>query len=291
MAAVLNEWRRITEPAEFDRVSRAILAVLVSAQIGAARAGAEMVPAALEEVGYPEQQRMLLRPAAFAGAASDGRDLQNLIRLAPRYAAGDRMLSALGAPADGTLAEQRMVASGRWLALVTQQQIADAGRAATSVAITATDRAGWMRYVNPPCCQRCAILAGRIYRHSHGFKRHPGCDCQMAPVSDRQPDGYLSSIDPDQIHDLTEAQRNALEDGGDLNQIVNAYRARLKGRESMLTTSEGTSRRGWATYAGHSGRRLTPDGIYQIAGDDRVAARRLLAEHGYLVGNLRALAA
>lgn len=88
-------------------------------------------------------------------------------------------------------------------------------------------------------------------------------------------------IDPDQIHDLTEAQREALADGADLSRVVNAYRTADRdargrvvagARQRMTTTTE----------IGRGDRaRLTPDGIRQIGRtrEERVA---LLVEHGYL---------
>jgi hypothetical protein len=43
---------------------------------------------------------------------------------------------------------------------------------------------GFVRRVNPPCCGRCAILAGRWYRYDSGFRRHPRCDCTLEPTSE-----------------------------------------------------------------------------------------------------------
>jgi hypothetical protein len=34
---------------------------------------------------------------------------------------------------------------------------------------------GYIRLLTPPSCARCVILAGRFYRWSDGFKRHPNC--------------------------------------------------------------------------------------------------------------------
>jgi hypothetical protein len=34
---------------------------------------------------------------------------------------------------------------------------------------------GWIRVLDPPSCGRCAILAGRFYKWSDGFLRHPNC--------------------------------------------------------------------------------------------------------------------
>ena len=42
--------------------------------------------------------------------------------------------------------------------------VTDAARAAESVSMTAYPDIYHVRYVNPPCCSRCAILAGRVYR-------------------------------------------------------------------------------------------------------------------------------
>lgn len=221
-----------------------------------------MVPAALGQTGFPEKPLALVNPKAFMNVASDGRSLESLLWLVPDVA--DRA----GGPV-----VQRMAAGRTFLDLVTHRQVADAGRGASSVAIAATARTGWVRYVNPPCCQRCAVLAGRVYRYSQGFKRHHRCDCQMRPVSDREPpEGYTDTIKPDQIHDLTDAQREALAEGADLNRTVNAYRKRLKDRDKMTTTYE----------LARGGGRLTPDGIYQVA-SSREQAIAMLRTHGYLL--------
>ena len=52
--------------------------------------------------------------------------------------------------------------------------VADAARGAESVSIATRPRVGYVRYLSPPSCSRCAILAGRFYRWSTGFLRHPG---------------------------------------------------------------------------------------------------------------------
>lgn len=171
-----------------------------------------------------------------------------------------------------------------WLDLAIQRQISDTGRLASGTAIAATRNTGYVRYVNPPCCQDCAILAGRWYRHSAGFQRHHRCDCQHRPASSREvPAGYTDTIALDQIRDLTAAQRKAIDDGADLNQVVNAYRRQTPSRRHrMQTTTEGTSRAGWYGRTGRGGRRLTPEAIYTQA-RSREEAVRLLADYGYLI--------
>ena len=308
--AARAEWSKLSKPDDFGRVANRLLGLIGSAQLGAARDGVAMVPAALEESGFAEPQLARVDPAGFAGWASDGRTMESLLWQAPRIAD----------EAGGPLV-QRMAAGSNWLDLMVHQQIIDAGRGASGVTITATRNAGWVRYVNPPCCQNCAVLAGKFFRHNAGFERHWRCDCQHRPASESEPpEGYTDTIQPDQIHDLTEAQRKAVEDGADLNQVVNAYRRVTPSRRTqMFTTTEGTTRRGWASYvrrnidreqgvataetATNVGRRgavgnytvrrtqarMSPELVYKVA-RNREEAILLLQKNGYVVGDLRQIA-
>lgn len=149
--------------------------------------------------------------------------------------------------------------------------VQDAGRAAESVSVTLRPNVYHVRFVNPPCCARCAILAGRVYRWSDGFERHPGCDCSMIPTTVasplRQDPGQL--VEDGLVTGLSKADMQALRDGADLNQIVNIRR-----RSSGLWQAGETALR--------RGSRPTPAGIYKRAGDDRDLAVSLLARHGYI---------
>jgi hypothetical protein len=127
----------------------------------------------------------------------------------------------------------------------------DAGRSAMGAFTTSRTREyGNIRVLTPPSCSRCAILAGRFYRWSEGFQRHPRCDCTMTP-------GTSSAALPDpngafergEITDLTQAQTQAINDGADISQVVNSRRgmstANFAGRRVQITT-EGTTSRGLA---------------------------------------------
>ena len=148
--------------------------------------------------------------------------------------------------------------------------VTDAARAAESVAITARPHIYHVRYVNPPCCARCAILAGRVYKWSEGFKRHPGCDCSMIPTTVASP--YAQSPDDlvaaGLVRGLSKADMRALADGADLGRVVNV-RSRKAG---MLTAGQALTRAG----------KPTPAGIYRLVGDDRAKALELLKQHGYI---------
>lgn len=154
---------------------------------------------------------------------------------------------------------------------LTESLVQDAGRAAESVAIAARPRVQHVRHLTLPSCSRCAVLAGRVYRYSEGFKRHPGCDCVMIPVTVAGPDltydiGEL--VRTGQVAGLSKADRRAIRDGADFNQVVNVRRASAGLRESGRVLY----RRG----------RMTPEAIYRKTGDDRDAALALLKSQGYL---------
>lgn len=149
--------------------------------------------------------------------------------------------------------------------------VQDAGRSAESVASTVRPGVGHVRYLSPPSCSRCAVLAGRTYRYSDGFKRHPGCDCTMIPATaEAAPD--LVADPTDLIHQgkvtgLSKADQQALAEGADLGQVVNVRRYSSGLRESGRVLAR----------AG----KLTPEGIYRLA-SDRTEAVAMLRRFGYL---------
>jgi len=246
-----------------------VLVLTSAAQLGAARNGAAYVPAALSEVGQDVAESGATNPRAFAGVASDGRPLGSLLEGAKVRAKESQSLDV----------------GGRWLDMVVHTQIADAARGAASVSIAARPKVGYVRMVNPPCCSRCAILAGRVYRYSQGFKRHPRCDCAMIPTLVANPDPNYIGASPEelfrtgQVKGLTEGERQAITEGADFSQVVNSYR----GGPRAMTTSEGTTKRGLARERLGKGRqRLTPDAIYRLA-STRDEALRLLERNGYLL--------
>lgn len=202
---------------DFDRswvtVGPRLLAVVTMAQLGAARDGAAFVPAALAQQRQKAPADARVVPAAFAGVASDGRPLLSLL-----YGA---VAQSRGAEA-GSLVE-RLSVGRSWLDMTVQTAVADAGRDASMAAMVARPRVQWVRIVTPPCCQRCAVLAGRVYRHSEGFKRHPGCNCSMLPQTVANPDATGITIGPEDVRDLTAKQRQAIADGADFNKVVNDY--------------------------------------------------------------------
>jgi hypothetical protein len=151
--------------------------------------------------------------------------------------------------------------------------IVDASRTSTSVAIGARPAVtGYVRALSPPSCGRCAVLAGRVYRYSTGFKRHPQCDCLMVPTNETV--GPELVTDPmqafrdGQIRGLSKADTQAIgRDKADIGQVVNVRR-----KKAGLTEGSSVLERGG---------RLTPAGIYRVA-SDRDEAIRLLRQFRYL---------
>jgi hypothetical protein len=155
-------------------------------------------------------------------------------------------------------------------ARLAESLVQDAGRAAQSVAVTARPRVGWVRHLTLPSCSRCAVLAGRVYRYSEGFLRHPQCDCTMLPVTVASPD---YTYDPEalaregRVTGLSKGDLRAIADGADFAQVVN-IRSRAAG---LHESGRVLSRAG----------RLTPEGIYRTT-SSRDEALALLQRNGYL---------
>lgn len=184
--------------------------------------------------------------------------------------------------------------------------VQDAGREATGVYTAGTPALkGYYRKLQTPSCDRCAVLAGKWFKSNDGFSRHPRCDCLHVPAAEYNTDELFdvdAALESGQITNLSAADKQAIKDGADLNQVVNSKRggmqtADLYGRPTKVT-SEGTTVRGIAgknmtkvygaskvpgqRYRVARTARLRPSAIYEIAGDDKIELQRLLRRYGYL---------
>lgn len=266
-----REWSKMG--ADFDAswasVGPRVTLLTASAQLGAARSGSAYVPAALAELGQSVDPVAEVNPSGFAGAASDGRPLDSLLYGGVTTA---KEAARTLPPSDA------LAAGGRWLDMAVHTMVADAARGAAGVGIAARPKVGWVRMVNPPCCGRCAVLAGKFFRYNQGFQRHPRCDCTHVPTTQTNVGNLTDDPPLDQIKGLSTHERQAISDGADLNQVVNARRG-----ASGMTTTEGTTKRGLARQRlGAGRRRLTPDAIYRLS-SDRAEALALLRQNGYVL--------
>lgn len=230
-----------------------------------------------------------VNPDAFAGIASDGRDLESLLAGA--------VIRARGRIRRGQSTGEAMQAGADFLRAVANTQISDAGRAADQVAIIAAEPVqrgttiGWVRMLQPPSCGRCAILAGRFYRWSDGFLRHPNCDCRHIPVTENvagdlttDPKLYFESLTSQQQDQLFgKANAQAIRLGANMSSIINASTRKngmFVASDGRRYTRERTTRR---RDRGKQVLRPTPWQIMHDARGDVEEARRMLREFGYLL--------
>lgn len=253
---VTGSWERDVAPG--------LLAVATEGQRRAATEAGTYL-ARLAELQAPAAPLARVTPAGFVGQAADLRPLPSLLDVSRQHSL---RLVAQGMPVtealdSGLTHVQRSVAS----------EVADAGRNADHAAMVATPTMqGYVRFLDLPSCDRCVVLAGRFYRWSSGFQRHPTCDCSHLPSAVANPDPTLltdpaAALASGLVRGLSQADQQALADGADLGRVVNAKRT------GMTVSGAGVQRRG---------RRLTPASIYARAGENREMALELLARNGYV---------
>lgn len=219
----------------------AALASLATSQATAAASAGIYVDDALEEQGLFANASGRVSSSAFAGVASDGRELESLLY--------QPVIQSLVALKNGDTIARARATGLLHLDMIARTQVADAGRAAESVAIAARPKVGgYVRMLSLPSCSRCILLAGKFYRWNSGFQRHPRCDCRHIPSSESvsgdltvDPKKLFGSMSPtEQDRVFTRSGAQAIRDGADLNQVVNARRgaAGLSPAGARLTKGE-----------------------------------------------------
>ena len=280
----------------WDSVSPALERAVSRLQLDAATRGAGYGGNTLADQGLYEAPEAWVDPSSLAGVSSRGASLGAALYSAIPHT---KDLIAGGMPERVALARGREV-----LQMSAAAQVADAGRTAAGLDTFARPKVGYVRMLNPPSCSRCSVLAGRFYRNNEGFQRHPRCDCVHVPTTRTEaaeseglvhdPYAYFESLS-ESAQDKTfgKAQAQAIRDGADLFQVVNARRGMSyagvssdgtrRGQKVVSDfTREGTTRRALWGGANPRGKRLTPDAIY-AQGLPREATLDLLAKHGYLL--------
>jgi hypothetical protein len=277
VAAARREWRRMGQDfdASWRQVGPRLTALASAAQLASARGGADYIGAVLAETNQIDDPVGRVNTRRMAGVASDGRPLDTLLYTS--------VTTAKVGASRGLSGPEALSMGGRWLDGALATITADAGRQAAGIGIAARPAiTGYVRMTNPPCCSRCAILAGKHYRWNKGFQRHTNCDCVHIPASEDIAGDLTTNpqqlVEDGQVTDLTRAQQAALDEGADLNQVINANRGMSNVGGRRLTT-EGTTRRG---LYGRRGPRPTPEQIYRDA-TDRTQAIGLLRRFGYLL--------
>jgi hypothetical protein len=275
LAAITSLWRRVTI-ADLDgtwgAVSGQASTVLAAGQLAAAQVAEGYIEAALLAQGIDASKAASLVPRAFVGATSTGRSIPDTLI--------SGVIRSKEALLVGASPEQALRAGEASLQRIATTEVADAGRSAGGTSIvTRRSVTGYVRQVSAGACSRCMILAGKFYRWNAGFQRHPHCTCVHIPTTENV-EGDVST-DPDaaframssQEQDRTfgKAGAQAIRDGADMGQVVNA-------RSGMTTAADG-----WKTTTvnARQGTRLMPETIYSQAGS-RAEALDLLRQYGYI---------
>lgn len=263
---------------------------LTAAQRLAAAGASQYIQAAVDAQGADPAADGTVAAASFSGTAADGRALAGLL-----YTPVLKTKMAIGA---GLPVPEALASGATELSMLVGTEVADAGRDAAGAAMTATRSVhGYVRMVSGSACSRCIVLAGKFYRWSAAFERHPQCNCTNIPAVENvagdlttDPHAFFDHLTPaQQDKRFGKADAQAIRDGADINQVVNArrglYQTKVFGRDVQATT-EGMSRRGLAgqRLAGSTkGLRLTVKQIYIDADGDRDLTISLLRRYGYLL--------
>jgi len=286
LAAVRAVRRAVTTAGTPAEASAAATTTMATYQLASALNGARTMAA---EAG----RDLISVPAAFAGTTQLGYPIEWALDTIV-----DRMTADLDAELEQLTAD--MFAS---LDLFVQAEVIAAGADAASVEIAGGNEwTNYVRVLDLPSCDRCVVLAGRIYRDLDGFARHPKCDCQHWPVeswAEAEAAGLVTdpmvAFDRGQVRGLSQADAQAVRDGADLQAVVNAKRGggrRPQGMTNAITvemfgrtlkaTLEGTTARAeWRRKHPGLPIRLRPESIYDHA-TDRADTIRLLRLYGYL---------
>jgi hypothetical protein len=317
--AVERLWRELAAGGDMTRswlkgLGPAIVRAVAAGQLAAALPGQQYVEAMVAADGLsndyaPGASHVDAR--ALSGTAADGRPLDSLL-----YLPVIRTKTLLKG---GVTLQEALLGGQAQMLRMAASEVADAGRGSAGLAMAGNRTVtGYVRMVRSGACARCAILAGRWYRYNADFQRHKRCQCYAAPATDARPGrrtdpmAFFRSLSrEEQDRRFTAAGAQAIRDGSDIYQVVNARRGITTldayGRK-VVATLEGATRRGsfyrqmLREAEQRTGQRfarsvadveqglpsfhlrtprLMPEEIYRLA-EDRDELIRLLKRFGYL---------
>jgi len=284
VASSRRAWSRMST--DFDgswtEVGPQLTSVVSAGQLAAAQRATTYVPAVLAETGQPDLPDARVRPQAFSGVAADGRSLTGLLR--------SSVVHAKTGSASGLSSDLALGVGQRWLDALVETVITDAFRLATEAETAVRDNLGFVRQVNPPCCGRCAVLAGRWYRFDAGFERHPRCDCIGIPASENVAGSLVTDparlFNGGQVRGLTRRERERLAAGDDPVKVINEsrdmWRARIQEQKAAAKQAAKDAER--ATPAGEAAAaqgRASMEAILNSAGN-RQQAQDFMRRFGFI---------
>ena len=271
--------------------SRSLSVSVTAGQVEAATLGASYGAQTIAAQGFYTPPDGWVNPRGFGGVSPNGVPAQQALQ-----APASRALHELGR---GRTVDQAMRAGQVLVGALVTTMVTEAGRSAAGVDTFARPRVGYVRMVNPGACDRCIILAGKVYSNNEGFLRHPNCYCIHVQTNTKaaedegliaDPYEYFNSLsEEEQDARFTQAGAQAIRDGADMFQVVNSRRGMsypgvsadgsFRGQRGTGITTAGSTRR---AHTGGIENRLTPDAIYR-QGLPREETLELLRRQGYLL--------
>lgn len=297
--AVTRQWRRMG--ADFDSswamIAGNITAIMTMTQRDSAQRSRDYFVNVLEDTGqtiYMGNGEPNIN--AFVGVNGNGLAIDSAM-----YGA---VIHAKSNIARGGTVHSALTSGQKWIQGATEFALADTVRAVNRVQFPTMKVEHYVRILTTPSCSRCAILAGKTYKSSTPFLRHPRCDCQHLPVNEEvagdmlfNSEDYFDSLPADQQDKIfTKGGAEAIRNGADINQVVNARRGMYTTADGKFATDEGTTKRGHYGYTQRKFTkkplktreravrdRLLPEQIQKMAGNDRKRYLNLLRYYGYLI--------
>ena len=218
--------RRVRD--SWNRTHADFLTLFATLQTRAASDAMDSSTLMLAEQGDYVRPDGIANPLAFGtGFAPSGIDLESYFDIPVT-----RTLSAIKS---GMGESDAMMAGRATLRQMAMQAIEDTSISAMGVSITQRSGVGHVRVESPDCCPRCAILAGKYFRHNNDFLRHPKCHGRTIPCKGKdkaEKQGWITSP-MDRFNGMSEEEQDkvfghadaqAIRDGADIYQVVNAHR-------------------------------------------------------------------
>lgn len=267
-SGVKRQWSRVGVFGDWDSAVPQMAAVLDEARAIAVNVALPYTGAALAEQGMSAPAVGELNSSRFLVTAPSGAPVRSVLE--------SPVITARAAVGRGIPMVTAFEQAASTLVGIALTMMADTRRGVYGADIISRPKvSGYIRMLQGPSCARCVVLAGRFYRWSSGFQRHPRCDCQHVPTSKagsrdliETPTSYFEGLTAEQQDKVFgRSNARAIRDGADISRVVNV-------QQRGLSTAIGRSRnRRFAT--------MTVDDIYRVAGT-RTNAIRLLTEQGYL---------
>jgi hypothetical protein len=165
--AILAMWRNVDPDnisASWQRQIARAAAVLSAGQEASAKSASTYI-ATLPQLSAPEY---VAAPAAFAGQTAGGGSLAGLLY--------NPVVTSKLSILQGNRVTDALHIGQSQLGMLVLNEVQQAGRNAAGVGITVfPEITGYTRVLTTPSCPRCIVLAGKWYRWSSGFARHPRC--------------------------------------------------------------------------------------------------------------------